>query len=78
MTKDLKDLKAFQAEVSAWMKENKPDDPGFLLPQTFMEVGSEEQLNLLRELECDEAQGYHFGMPMAVIEVEEWLEKQSR
>lgn len=41
-------------------------------------VESEEQLKLLRELECDEAQGYHFGKPMAVPEVEKWLEgKQS-
>ncbi|MFK8048718.1 MAG: acyl-CoA dehydrogenase family protein [Halioglobus sp.] len=39
----------FRAEVSAWMKDNKPADPGFLLPQTFMEVGSEEQLEFLRE-----------------------------
>ena len=40
-------------------------------------VESEEQLNLLRDLECDEAQGYHFGKPMAVTEVEEWLERRS-
>ncbi|MFT7176973.1 MAG: alkylation response protein AidB-like acyl-CoA dehydrogenase [Halioglobus sp.] len=39
----------FRAEVSAWMKDNKPADPGFLLPQTFMEVGTEEQLEFLRE-----------------------------
>ena len=41
-------------------------------------VESEEQLTLLRDLECDEAQGYHFAKPMAVTEVEEWLERQSR
>jgi alkylation response protein AidB-like acyl-CoA dehydrogenase len=39
----------FRAEVSAWMKDNKPADPGFLLPQSFMEVGSEQQLDFLRE-----------------------------
>jgi alkylation response protein AidB-like acyl-CoA dehydrogenase len=43
------ELQAFRAEVSAWMAENKPADPGFLLPQTFMEVGSEQQLDFLRE-----------------------------
>jgi alkylation response protein AidB-like acyl-CoA dehydrogenase len=43
------ELKEFEVQVSAWMKENKPADPGFLLPQTFMEVGSEEQLEFLRE-----------------------------
>jgi len=47
MTDNRKDLEEFRAEVSAWMKENKPGDPGFLLPQTFMEVGSEEQLDFL-------------------------------
>ncbi|MAL93799.1 MAG: acyl-CoA dehydrogenase [Haliea sp.] len=39
----------FRAQVSAWMSENKPADPGFLLPQSFMEVGSEQQLEFLRE-----------------------------
>ncbi|WP_051230522.1 acyl-CoA dehydrogenase family protein [Haliea salexigens] len=31
------------------MQANKPADPGFLLPQSFMEVGSEQQLDFLRE-----------------------------
>ncbi|MFK8021725.1 MAG: acyl-CoA dehydrogenase family protein [Pseudomonadales bacterium] len=44
-----KELAEFRAEVSAWMKDNKPADPGFLLPQTFMEVGSEQVLEFLRE-----------------------------
>ncbi|MEH6584052.1 MAG: acyl-CoA dehydrogenase family protein [Halioglobus sp.] len=39
----------FRAQVSAWMKDNKPADPGFLLPQSFMEVGTEQQLEYLRE-----------------------------
>ena len=47
MTDNTKELQEFRAEVSAWMKENKPADPGFLLPQTFMEVGTEEQLEFL-------------------------------
>jgi alkylation response protein AidB-like acyl-CoA dehydrogenase len=49
MAEDQKKLDEFRAEVSAWMKANKPADPGFLLPQTFMEVGSEEQLEFLRQ-----------------------------
>ncbi|MFC1885904.1 acyl-CoA dehydrogenase family protein [Thermodesulfobacteriota bacterium] len=49
MTDDKKDLEEFRAKVNAWMKESKPEDPGFLLPQTFMEVGSEEQLDFLRK-----------------------------
>jgi alkylation response protein AidB-like acyl-CoA dehydrogenase len=39
----------FRAQVSAWMAQNKPADPGFLLPQSFMEVGSDQQLEFLRE-----------------------------
>jgi alkylation response protein AidB-like acyl-CoA dehydrogenase len=44
-----KELQVFRAEVAAWMKANNPADPGFLLPQTFMEVGDEQQLEFLRE-----------------------------
>jgi len=43
------ELADFRLEVGAWMRENKPADPGFLLPQTFMEVGSDQQLDFLRE-----------------------------
>ena len=39
----------FRAQVAAWMQDNRPADPGFLLPQTFMEVGSERVLEFLRE-----------------------------
>ena len=42
-------LNAFREEVSAWMSENVPEDPGFLLPLTFLEVGTEQQLDFLRE-----------------------------
>ena len=42
-------LSAFREEVSAWMSENVPSDPGFLLPLTFLEVGTEQQLDFLRE-----------------------------
>ena len=43
------ELNDFRTQVSAWMKDNNPADPGFLLPQTFMEVGTEQQLDFLRE-----------------------------
>jgi alkylation response protein AidB-like acyl-CoA dehydrogenase len=49
MSVSQQELQEFRAQAAAWMKENKPADPGFLLPQTFMEVGSEEQLEFLRE-----------------------------
>jgi alkylation response protein AidB-like acyl-CoA dehydrogenase len=44
-----KELGEFREEVAAWLRDNKPADPGFLLPQTFMEVGSDEQFDFLRE-----------------------------
>ncbi len=43
------DKRALREEVSAWLRDNRPADPGFLLPQSFMEVGSEQQLDFLRE-----------------------------
>ena len=49
MSASKQELDEFRAEVSAWMKENNPPDPGFLLPQSFMEVGDERQLEFLRE-----------------------------
>ncbi|MEM9255600.1 MAG: acyl-CoA dehydrogenase family protein [Pseudomonadota bacterium] len=49
MSVNEQELTDFRAEVSAWMADNKPKDPGFLLPQTFMEVGDEQQLEFLRE-----------------------------
>ena len=43
------ELAEFRAEVSAWLEQHKPGDPGFLLPQTFMEVGSDQHLEFHRE-----------------------------
>ncbi len=48
-TPSAQELEEFRQEVNAWLVENKPADPGFLLPQTFMEVGSDQQLDFLRE-----------------------------
>ena len=41
--------KEFQQEVSAWMRENRPADPDFLLPETFMEVGTDDQFHFLQD-----------------------------
>ena len=49
MSATKQELNDFRTQVSAWMKDNNPGDPGFLLPQTFMEVGTEQQLDFLRE-----------------------------
>lgn len=47
MCEDQSNLDTFRSEVAYWLEQNIPADPGFLLPQSFMEVGSEEQLNFL-------------------------------
>ena len=44
----VKELDEFRLEIASWLKANKPQDPGFLLPQSFMEVGSEQQQEYLR------------------------------
>lgn len=41
-------LEAFRQEVSVWLTENNPGDPGFLLPESFMEVGNDAQFEYLR------------------------------
>jgi alkylation response protein AidB-like acyl-CoA dehydrogenase len=38
-----------RAEVRAWLQANKPADPGWKLPQTFLEVESERQFVYLRD-----------------------------
>ena len=49
MSQDNASQAEFRSQVAAWMQDNRPADPGFLLPQTFMEVGSEQVLDFLRE-----------------------------
>ncbi len=48
-TVDQKDLAAFEADADAWFKENVVRDPGFMLPLTFMEVGTDQQFHFLRD-----------------------------
>jgi alkylation response protein AidB-like acyl-CoA dehydrogenase len=49
MSQDNPSQAEFRAQVAAWLRDNRPADPGFLLPQTFMEVGSERVLEFLRK-----------------------------
>ncbi len=42
------ELAKFEDDVETWMKENVPSNPDFLLPLTFLEVGSTQQLDFLR------------------------------
>jgi len=56
------ELDEFRAEVRAWFEENKPGDPGFLLPQTFMEVGTDEQFYFLRDWQRKVYEAGYLGM----------------
>jgi alkylation response protein AidB-like acyl-CoA dehydrogenase len=53
------ELDDYRQDVAAWLKENRPPTPDFMLPLTFMEVGTREQFDYLRDwqLKCYEA-GY--------------------
>jgi alkylation response protein AidB-like acyl-CoA dehydrogenase len=48
-TVDPKDLADFSEQADAWIAENVARDPGFMLPLTFMEVGTDTQFNFLRD-----------------------------
>ncbi|MAI79603.1 MAG: acyl-CoA dehydrogenase [Deltaproteobacteria bacterium] len=41
------ELNEFQADASAWFAENIPPTPNFMMPLTFMEVGTDEQFHFL-------------------------------
>ena len=43
------ELDEFRADVRAWLADSLPADPGFLLPETFMEVGTDQQFEFLRD-----------------------------
>lgn len=62
MSTNQREMDEFRTEVSAWLQVNRPADPGFLLPQTFMEVGDERQLEFLREWQYKVWSAGYLGM----------------
>ena len=56
------DLADFRAEVSAWLQAQRPPPPDFLLPESFMEVGTDAQFNYLREWQRKVYQAGYLGM----------------
>ena len=55
-------LAEFEQEVDAWFAENKPDTPSFLLPETFMEVGTDQQFEFLRDWQSKVYEAGYVGM----------------
>ena len=39
-------------------------------------IETAEQLKIMKDLNCDEIQGYYFYKPLPVVEIEEILDKQ--
>ncbi|MBL4679511.1 MAG: acyl-CoA dehydrogenase family protein [Pseudomonadales bacterium] len=62
MSESKKDLEEFQREISHWLKANKPADPEFLLPETFMEVGTDRQFDFLRNWQQKVYEAGYLGM----------------
>ena len=56
------DLADFRAEVSAWLQAQRPAPPDFLLPESFMEVGTDAQFNYLRDWQRKVYQAGYLGM----------------
>ena len=56
------ELDEFRADVRAWLADNKPGDPGFLLPETFMEVGTDQQFEFLRDWQRTVYEAGYLGM----------------
>lgn len=62
MTVDEKELELFKEEVKTWFEENTPADPGFLLPESFMEVSTDEQFEFLRNWQRKVYEAGYLGM----------------
>lgn len=56
------EFKEFRAEVNAWLISNRPDTPDFLLPETFMEVGTDQQFEYLRDWQRKVYEAGYLGM----------------
>ena len=58
----MNELDEFRREVEVWFRENRPPDPDFLLPESFMEVGSDAQFEYLRDWQRKIYEAGYLGM----------------
>ena len=58
----MSEIEDFRADVSAWLEENRPAEPDFLLPETFMEVGTDRQFHFLRDWQQKVYEAGYLGM----------------
>ena len=62
----MSEMAAFRAEVAAWFRENRPPEPDFLLPESFMEVGTDAQFDYLRAWQRKVYEAGYLGMAWPV------------
>jgi len=58
----MRELEDFRGEVAAWLRENCPPRPDFLLPESFMEVGNDRQFEFLRDWQRKVYDAGYLGM----------------
>jgi alkylation response protein AidB-like acyl-CoA dehydrogenase len=58
----LTELETFRQEVADWLEANRPPTPDFLLPESFMEVGTDAQFHYLRDWQRQVYQAGYLGM----------------
>ncbi|MDA1073708.1 MAG: acyl-CoA dehydrogenase family protein [Proteobacteria bacterium] len=58
----MNELEEFREEVAAWLQQNRPAQPDFLLPETFMEVGTDSQFHFLRDWQQQVYEAGYLGM----------------
>ena len=56
------ELKEFEQQADQWFAENKPASPDFILPETFMEVGTDQQFEYLRDWQNKVYEAGYVGM----------------
>ncbi len=56
------ELAEFERDADAWFAQHKPPHPGFILPETFMEVGSDQQFEFLRDWQREVYEAGYVGM----------------
>ena len=65
------ELKAFARDAQAWFKENAPGPQDFMLPLTFMEVGTDQQFDFLRSWQNKVYEAGYLGAawPLSLIHI---------
>ncbi|HNJ75051.1 MAG TPA: acyl-CoA dehydrogenase family protein, partial [Pseudomonadales bacterium] len=62
MSTESAELREFRAQVHNWLKSNRPPKPSFPLPQSFTEVGNNDQFEYLRDWQQKVYEAGYLGM----------------